>query len=298
VDARVREQLPDHLDDPVNIKRQLALMWRHRLLIAACTVVLTVSAGVAAFLTPKEYEASILLEPVLNRADNQRAGALGSLASELGGVAALTGLSISGDTAKAEAIAVLQSEDLTETYIAQNHLLPVLFANNWDASRGVWKTSNPAKTPTVWKANRYFDKAIRKITTSPKSGLVTMTITWGDPALAARWANELVQLTNNQLRAKAIQESERNIKYLQGEVTKTNEVEVRRAIYQLMQTEINKGMLARGSEEYALKVLDPAVEPELAASPKKTLWVIMGFGAGLFLGVCLAFMRSAWKGSA
>jgi uncharacterized protein involved in exopolysaccharide biosynthesis len=298
MDIRTREEsrsVATHLDDPINLRRQLELLWRGRLLIGACTLVVTVIAAVLAFTTPKQYEATVLLEPVVNRADNQRAGALGSLASELGGVAALVGMSMSGDTAKAEALAVLQSEELTEAYISEHNLLPVLYATKWDAARKAWKVSDPAKVPTLWKANRFFDKAVRKITPSPKSGLVTLTMTWTDPVLAARWANDMVKLTNDQLRSKAIDESERNIRYLNGEVVKTTEVEVRRAIYQLMQTEINKAMLARGSEEYALKVLDPAVPAELAVSPKKTLWVALGFGGGLFLGIALAFMREAWR---
>jgi uncharacterized protein involved in exopolysaccharide biosynthesis len=300
MDVRTREQpssASEHLDDPVNIKRQLVFIWRNRLLIAACTLLVTAIAIVVGLLTPKRYEATTLLEPVTNRADSGRAGALGSLASELGGVAALAGLSMSADTAKAEALAVLQSEALTERYIAQNNLLPILYANKWDVGRKAWKVDNPDKAPTVWKANRFFDKNIRKITTSPKTGLITMTITWTDPALAARWANEMVKMTNDQLRTKTIDESERNIHYLEDQVAKTNEVEVRRAIYSLMQTEINKGMLARGSLEYALKVLDPAVQPELASSPRKTLWAALGFGGGLFLGIFLAFMRAAWRES-
>jgi len=300
MDVRTREPSrseASHIDDPVNLKRQLTLLWHYRVLIGICTAVLTVGAGVTSFMLPKQYEATTLLEPVLNRADNQRAGVLGSLASELGGVAALAGLSMSADTAKAESLAVLQSEELTEAYIAKNNLLPVLYDDKWDAVRKVWKVTDPKKVPTLWKANRLFDRSIRKVTTSPKTGLVTMMITWTDPVLAARWANEMVKLTNDELRSKVIAESERNIAYLQDEAAKTNEVEVRRAIYQLMQTEINKAMLARGSEEYALKVLDPAVKAEQASSPRKTLWTLVGFGVGLFLGICAAFLRAAWRDS-
>lgn len=298
MDVSTREQVPvaAQLDDPVNLRLQFTLLWRARLLIAGCTLLVTVVATVAALLAPKQFEATILLEPVTNRADSGRAGVLGSLASELGGVAALAGLSMSADTAKAEALAVLQSEELTERYIARNNLLPVLYRKQWDSGTKAWKVTDPQKVPTLWKANRFFDKSIRKITASPKTGLITMTILWTDPALAARWANEMVEMTNDQLRNKAIEESERNIRYLNGEVLKTNEVEVRRAIYSLMQTEINKGMLARGSEEYALKILDPAVRPEVASSPKPALWVTVGFCAGFFFGICLAFMRAAWRG--
>jgi len=52
--------------------------------------------------------------------------------------------------------------------------------------------------------------------TDPKTGLVTLSITWNDPNIAAKWANGLVRMANDYLRDQAIEESERNIAYLDG----------------------------------------------------------------------------------
>jgi hypothetical protein len=48
------------------------------------------------------------------------------------------------------------------------------------------------------------------------------------------------------------------------------------------QNEINKVMLARGSREYALKVVDPAFTPELPSSPKLSLWLLLDLFDGFF----------------
>jgi len=167
-----------------------------------------------------------------------------------------------------------------------------LYESQWDEQHKQWKTHEPDKIPTVWKANQRFEKSIRNVTTNAKSGLVTMTITWKDPKIAARWANELVETTNTYLRTKAIEEAERNISYLDSEAAKTNIVEVRQAIFQILQSEINKEMLARGSEEYAFKIVDPADAPERAVSPKKAMWILGGFLLGLLVSVQIAFLRS------
>ena len=74
---------------------------------------------------------------------------LSKLASQFGGVADI--LSFGGSSnQKAEAIAILQSRVLTETYIREQNLLPILFASKWDATKGEWKARDPAKWPTLW----------------------------------------------------------------------------------------------------------------------------------------------------
>jgi uncharacterized protein involved in exopolysaccharide biosynthesis len=53
-------------------------------------------------------------------------------------------------------------------------------------------------------------------------------------------------------------------------------------------------MLARGTDEYALKILDPAVAPEIPSAPKRTIWVIVGFVTGLFISIFIVLARESW----
>lgn len=285
--------MPEHSE--VNIREVLRMLWGSRWTIVAITLFTAVCAGIAAFLVPKKYEASVVVSPVASTSSGQLGG-LSAMTSQLGGLAALAGISVGSDSKKSESIAILQSEALTADYIRSNDLLPVLYERKWDAARKDWKDKDPDQIPTLWKANQYFKKTIRKIKTDNKSGLVTMTITWRDPALAAKWANDLVLIANDYLRTKAIEESERNIAYLNAEAAKTNIVEARQAIYSILQTEINRAMLARGSEEYAFKVIDPATQPEKASSPQKRLWAALGVFAGAFLSVLFVLARKALAG--
>jgi uncharacterized protein involved in exopolysaccharide biosynthesis len=284
------------LDDPVSLKQQLRSLWRDRRLIGVITLASTVLAGATSLLLPTQYTATAVLSPVSQRADSSRGvGSLGMLASEVGGsLAALAGFATAGDQAKNEAVEVLQSEALTEKYIADTQLLPVLYPRKWDEAHHAWRVSG-RQVPTLWRANRYFDRSVRKITTSPKTGLVSLTITWTDPKLAAKWANDLVRLTNDYLRDKALDETQRHINYLNAEAAKTQMIEARQAVFSVLRNEYDRAMLARGSEEYAFKVLDPAVAPEEASSPIKKLWVLAGLGLGLFLGLAVSFLRSAWR---
>jgi len=248
--------------------------------------------GVAiGLLSQKEYLASTVLSPVIE-GESRNFGGLSALASQYSGVASLAGITVPGGKGKDEAIAALQSELLTETYIREQNLLPVLYANLWDSVHGRWLTSDPEKTPTLWKANRLFGRRVRTVM-EDKKGLVVLSIRWKDPKLAAQWANELVKLTNQYLRDKAIQEAERNIAYLHEQAAKTSVLEAQKAVYSLLESEINKEMIARGREEYALKVIDPAFVPERPSSPGPLLLGVLGFGLGCTAAVLIAFGRKA-----
>ena len=149
--------------------------------------------------------------------------------------------------------------------------------------------------PTLWLANKYFSRSVRAITEDQKTGLVTLTINWTNPAQAAEWANGLVVLTNSYLRDRAISTSERNISYLNEVASKTGEIGLKSAVYSLMEAEIKNEMLARGNLEYALKVIDPAVVPERKSSLSRLLWVAAGAFAGMVLSILVLAVRGLAK---
>jgi uncharacterized protein involved in exopolysaccharide biosynthesis len=277
--------------DEIRIKDlvELLLQYRYRVLLFAFGV--TIAVGVVSFLVPQEYDATVVMSTVTNSSDRSfGGGALGSLS----GLAALAGMSLGSDSKKAESIATLQSEALTERYIRDNKLLPILYADLWDAQQGKWKVTDPRKTPTLWKAVKFF-KHVRTISTDTKTGLVTLTVRWNDAALAANWANGLVKLANDYEREAALVESDRNVVYLTQQAAATDVIGIKQAIYNLLQSEISKRMIARGTDQYAFKVIDPANVSENAAFPQKTIWVLAAFFGSLIVAVFAAFCRVAWQ---
>jgi len=283
-------------DDEITLYELAGMLWNRRWFILVVTTVTTVAVVAASYLFEKQYQATVVVSAVSNPGSSgQIGGAAGAIASQFGGIASLAGISVGADNKKAESLAVLQSEALTEDFITQNDLLPVIYKKFWDPATKKWNINDPRKIPTLWKANQYFKTRIRGVATDTKTGLVVVSITWTDPKLAAQWANALVRLANDYLRDKAIRESERNIAYLTDEAAKTDVVGVKQAIFAILQDEINKVMLARGSIDYALKVVDPAFAPEIAASPKRLLWLGSGLAGGLGLSIFAVFLGNAWR---
>jgi len=282
--------------DEISLKDIADALLARRWLIVLMTIGFAIGGAAVAFLLPEKYEASIVLSPVDDSAGGKLGGA-GSLLSQFGGLAALGGINVGGSGKKAEAIATLQSHGLTENFIRDNNLLPILYADQWDAERKAWKTQDPDKVPTVWKAEKKFAKKIRSIGEDKKTGLVTLTIEWTDAELAAQWAKDLVDRANRDLRAREIKQSQTNLAYLNDQLTKTSVVELQKAIYSLIEAEIKKVMIANGSDEFAFRVVDPPRIAEERSSPKRGLIVAVGLFLGFMLGVVLALSLPARNNS-
>ncbi len=267
-------------------------LWAAKRVIFLVSAAFSLAFVAIGMLIGKKYEATVVLSPTLEDSGSGHLGGLGALAGQYSGLASLAGISIGGGGNNAEATATLQSELITERYVRENDLLPILYAKDWDPVKKTWKVTDPEDMPTLWKAYRYFDKKIRKVEDDKKTGLSTLKVKWKDPVQAAKWANGLAKMTNDYLRQRAIDESERNIQFLNAEASKTNVIEIRNAIYAILQNEINEQMLAKGREEYALKIIDPAVAPELPSSFGVIALAALGFIAGGFAAaLCLVGKR-------
>ena len=110
--------------------------------------------------------------------------------------------------------------------------------------------------------------------------------------MAAEWANDLVKQFNEQLREQAIADSQKRVGYLEQELAKTTLQDMRAVLYNLLESEKQKAMLANVNENFALEVIDPAVAPETWEKPKRKLIVALGGVCGGFLGHFCGFLCS------
>jgi uncharacterized protein involved in exopolysaccharide biosynthesis len=79
-------------------------------------------------------------------------------------------------------------------------------------------------------------------------------------------------------------------------LTKTPLVPVQEALSNLMEGEYKQAMLAGGNDEYALKVIDPALVPETPSSIRRLFILLGGLLGGLFVACLFVFLRSSWRG--
>ena len=271
--------------DVGEVLRILMRRWWQGVLVA-----LVGGIAVAAFVLnmPNQYESRILLAPV----NSDPAGAAGMLRNQLGGLASLAGINLGGGGGdrKAEAVAMLSAEGFLAGFVKDEDLLPVLFADRWDQTKGTWR--DQSRVPTVDDGVRKFKK-LQRVSDDRKTGLVTMVIRWTDRELAARWANGLVGRLNEQLRRRAIDESALRIEYLNQELAKSDVVAFREAIFGLIEQQMNASMLANVQREYAFRTVDPALpaDPKRKVAPPRSIFVLAGALALVVLWAALVLWR-------
>lgn len=278
---------PQPQDDDIDLLEYWSVLMQRKTMIALVTAITTAIAVAIALLMTPIYRAEVVLAPV----GSEKAGGLGALAGQFGDLAALAGVNVgtAGDPTQ-EAIATLKSRILTEAFIDEKGLLPILFADAWDAEKKKWKAEDPQDIPTLWKAYEVFDRNIRSVKQDKKTGLVTLAVEWKNPALAAQWANELVKRVNRQRQKEAITEAEKSMAYLQDQLQRTSSVEVQQAIYRLIEAQTKSVMVAKTRDDYAFKIIDPAVAPERKAKPKRKFIVMLGLLVGLIVSSIAALI--------
>ncbi len=262
---------------------------RSWLLLSVATLVGALALyGASNFVTPA-YRATVIMVPT--QSDGGQSS-LARLSGQLGGLAALAGISMEGGAGtKQQDMEYLRSRQFTSEFLQDEQLLPILFADEWDSTRRTWKDERRPRT--LSQGVRYFNREVRALSETKETGMITLTITWTDRKLAERWANGIVDRVNARLRQRAILEAEASIRYLELELQKTNIVELRQSIYRLIEGQIKAVMLANVRKQYAFKVIDPAVVPDGSdlVRPRKLVMTALG-GAGALL---LALVFVLWR---
>lgn len=267
-----------HDTDQVDVVAMLQMIWRYKYLIVFVAAACGLAAVALALTATHIYRAEI----VVTEADEEAMGGLASLANQFGGLASAAGIRLEQAGTGLEAQAVLHSRRLVEEFIKRNDLMTELGPIAGDP-------------PTLWSAVNEFREQVLSIEDDDDRGTTTIAIKWTDPKLTAHWANEFVALANHLIRTRALDESSKNIKYLNDQIAKTNVVEIQRVMYNLIENETKTHMLANAREEYAFTVVDPAVVPERRIWPRRTLMVLTGGVLGVILGVMLALAHNVWR---
>lgn len=278
--------------DAISLVKLVQIAWAGRLKILAAVVVSTAVAIAYALLATEWYRAETVLIPNEESVPNL-AGGVGGLS----GLSVFPGISL-GSGSSEESVAVLTSRDFIREFIEDQQLMPVLFPDKWDEAAGRWVESDETLQPDVREGIEFFRANVLQVSTDARSQLVTLSIRWTDPGIAAEWARMLVERINSKMRSRASEAAERNIVYLQAELQKTNIAALRDSIGSLLQSELQKGMLADGNPEFAFRTVDAAQEPRLRVWPRRSLIAVMGVAIGAALGSLWVFVAFAMRDSA
>jgi uncharacterized protein involved in exopolysaccharide biosynthesis len=271
---------PDR-DEGLNLFEMSALMWANRRVVIATTAVIVGLSLIYVFVARDWYRAEVLMK-LADQKQNQ--GLLSGLSGGgLGGLASLAGIDIGGENKSAEPLAVLKSREFAEAFIKDLNLLPVFFYRQWDASAKRWKSSDIDKQPDIRDGIKYFEKAILTVKEDKKTGLITLSVDWTDPATAAAWADLLVERANDRMRQRAIADADGSVRYLKQELAAATVLALQQSIARVLEIDLQKLALANADKEYTFRVIDHAQVPKRkwVEHPHRVLIVLGAFFLGM-----------------
>jgi len=273
-------------DSPAHSLLAFAAFLRRRAVWIIVPVFAAVVLGTVYYaLSRPVYRATVKVIPV----DSDRLDSMANdVVGRLGGIVELAGISSLGSSdSRAIAVELLRSRSLASAYIAQQKLTGKVLDCGPEADD---VSSSDSCHRATDKALRLFDRRIRRVSEDRRSGIVSLEIDWFEPSEAAAWANGLVTLLNMQSRDRALADAQKNMSYLERQLADTSSLEIKSALYRLMESELKRAMLAEVREEFALKVVDPAVEPGSrdVQHPRLSLTIVGSIAGGLILGFILA----------
>ena len=250
--------------------------WR---LVALCTL-MSVAVGVAvAFIMTPVFRAEGRALPTAE--DVSARGAMAGVAD----LAALAGINVGSDSTAQEHFEILQSGKFLAEFIVERNKLPEIYAESWDGAAGHWKQG--VEPPTMGRALKRVREGMLFISQDRKTGVITVAFRHRDPTVAAQWVNDYFADANRKIRDAEVGRIDRMIEYLDAQAEKPNQpIEVKQAIYRLVEDQMKRLSLAMSDREYAFRVIEPARVPENweKVAPVKRSIALVALMAGLMLG--------------
>ena len=299
-------QAPQPYDDEIDLRELFSVLWAGKILIVAITAVFAlVSVGYALSLA-NQYKASAVVSPAQSGGSS-----LGAMAGQLGGLASLAGINIgSGESNETqEAMEIMQSWGFMEAFIQTHDLqVPIYAAIGWDKGSNSLKLnsdlydatserwliedneSGENRAPSSWELYEKFRDRVA-VSQDKTSGLINISVEYYSPQIAKQWVDLFIITINDYMRARKLEQVNRNIEHLTAQIDKTAIADMREVFYQLVEEQTKSKMLAEASPEYAFVTVSRAMVPEEKSQPKRALVCILGTLLGGMLSVLWVLFR-------
>ena len=202
--------------------------------------------------------------------------------SGLSGLASMAGINVGSSSSNNEAVSVLatlNSRSFLGNFIKAYNLKPDLHPELWNLKNNNWNASEPSDLSSV--------SAIKRMITFKKkeSGLITFQVDSHSPDFSRDTANNIIFFINSYIRQQSIEEAERSITFLKKELESTNLAGIQKTIYSQIESHTQKKTLANVRDQYAYKIIDPAVSIISPSWPNKLQVSLLGLVIGMLLGI-------------
>lgn len=177
-------------------------------------------------------------------------------------------------------MARMRSRKFTRYFMDKHNVYALIYPAEWDAENQRWKEGFELIKSEAAVA---FSTNFRAIAENPENGIVAVSMKHTDPLLAADLANLYVSEFNDYMRNIELAEIRAKLYFLNEQLKTAKYIQTEQMLYRLIEVEEAAATIARGEEQYALAVLDPASRAYDRVSPARKKMTIMATIGGAFL---------------
>tara|TARA_B100000575_G_scaffold104151_1_gene83031 strand:+ start:936 stop:1829 length:894 start_codon:yes stop_codon:yes gene_type:complete len=223
---------------------------------------------------PDKYSSTATLSP---NKENQSLDQ--SALQGLGAISSFVGFGQGSENVSSFQIALekIKSRDFIENFINREETkLKLLGGLKWnplerkfvydpsiyDVKTKVWLI----EVPSDYKIFKEFKKNLR-ITKKGTSGLIEIKFTSTSPILSQKIIEQMITLINEVMSSEALNKAIINLDFLNREINNQQNIQTKNAIYRLMESQLQKKMLASNKFNYIFEVVNPPMVPEEKSSP-------------------------------
>jgi len=287
----------------LDIERLAKILLKSRKFIISLTFLVAISSvAFSLYLTPI-YTSSALAEPNPNLQ-------IDSSMSNLAGTASMIGLDISSGGSRGAdivtvSVAVIRSRDFFALMMEEDNFLPELMAassyskdtkqltldnSKYDAKKNEWIVDGKNNMPSFHDSYETFIKSHLEIQRDQKTKLTTISISHSSPYIAKKWLDMILIKINTIMRDKKIFEANKSIDFLNEQLGKTNIKELKAALSNSIEKELNSLMFAKITDDYIFKIIDSPRVPLIQSRPNKKSIVLIGTIIGLILSILMSLI--------
>ena len=249
---------------------------------------------------PNKYTSTVSLEIKLGESSNSSSGSMGGIPSLIGmnGGNKKSAMLKSMMLSKSFAKNLIQYEGISESIIASKSFNintgEIYFDDDiFDSKTKKWtrNVSYPFKTkPSYLEIHQEYSGSL-KILIDDSSGLMEISFQHISPIFSKYFIDLIVIEANKFMKSKDNEESKNALNYLNKEISKSSQLEIRKAIGSLVETQLKKQMVSDISDEYALSTINESFVPEIKSSPNRAFICVIGTFIGLFMSILVAMIH-------
>lgn len=251
--------------------------------------------GVAAYIGSQFMQRAYISSISMLSATEDNENPLARVTNQVGAVAGLLGVGGTGTRRDVnESLATLRSRLLVADFIESQQLLADIVA-----ILGPESLAELSDEDRLQAAVSYFQDNILGVSYDTRSSLMVVSITWTDRHRAAKLANDYIAFANEAMRQRGISAARNRIAFLDEAAAKAATVELRQAIYRLVEAQVNAEMMAATKPDYAFLIMDPAVPAGVDeyVRPQSSVMAVVAALFGAALAMVILYFRGQLGGS-